>query len=212
MGSGVSRPIMRISTNSPSTSLQLTQPTTALQRQGSWDIKRCVSRALDTVFPAEKEFGGIASKAKPTLFRQFVNRMPTWLASQFEARHKERTIKYVTWVAPAIIYPPVTYFATSDKQKEGKDNLLRQYSRYAVGPLIQLGIDGLFLTTLARFKPNAFENRAQAEITSFLAAYLCYTGWETYGVQRTVEQGRKIITQHQTKHQASDTRKPRLNV
>jgi hypothetical protein len=172
---------------------------TASQREGSWNIKRGVSRVLDAVLPAEKTFGEDAAVSKKqTLFRRFINRMPSWLANQFEARNKERTVKYVTWVAPAIIYPPVTYFATSDKQKEGKDNLLRQYSRYAVGPFIQLGIDGLFLTALARFKPNAFENRAQAELASFMAAYLCYTGWETYGVQRTVEQGRKLISSHNT--------------
>ena len=181
----------RVSYNPVACALSVRQHTA--HRNGSLDVKRTVGKVFDGILPPEQEFGSALLSQRPPFFVRFKNRLPAWLARQFETRNKERTIKYVTWVAPALIYPPMTYFCTTDKRKEGKDNLLRQYARYAIGPFIQLGIDGVFLTPLARFKPNAFQNKAQAELTSFLAAYLCYTSWETYGVQHTVEKGRTLL-------------------
>jgi hypothetical protein len=175
-----------------------------VQREGRenvsprWNLAQFFRKTLDRFLPKQgfdkhNRLSKTLPDNRPTLYRRVLNSLPDWLSNQFEDRNKERTVKYVTWIAPAIIYPPMTYFATSDKQKEGKDNLLRQYSRYAVGPFIQLGIDGLFFIGLSRFTPQWFEHKTQAELTSFLAAYLCYTGWETYGVQQTVETGRRFM-------------------
>jgi hypothetical protein len=137
--------------------------------------------------PPQNPFTG----GKHSLFNRVVKQFPPIIKDQFTPQHIPRTIKYVTWVSPALIYPPLTYFATKDKQSEGKDNLIRQYSRYTIGPCIQLGVDALLMRLFTKRFPKAFEHVSQAEVTSFLIAYVCYTAWETYGVQRAVELERK---------------------
>jgi hypothetical protein len=127
-------------------------------------------------------FGGAQSP-----LNRAIQGLPSCIREQFDDKNIPRTIKYVTWVAPALLYPPLTYFSTTEKKTDGKENLVRQYALNIGGPIVMLGSEAIF-SKLFKSKFSAwFKNQAQIQLSSFFVAYAFCTLWGTFCAQRMVE-------------------------